>query len=174
MTFPAPPPSPEWATNIPSRRGKSFKMHNSKGTASSALSYHFPNEPVQLLRWNGSGWDVEFEYVLKPNCDRCDKPHASHGRRVSERGVGPQWQREVICQACEMDEEVDRYLKAEYHVYLPSTYGHRAEAFKRAQTIPGFTEKWNVLVERKAEADAQKARDAKLIKGAGRSGPYKG
>lgn len=163
MNFPA-PPTPEWATVVPSRRGKAFKMHGNKGQASSALSYHFPDDDVQLLHWDGTEWQVEFEYTRRDTCDRCGHNHFGYERRVSERGKGPQWQREVICRACELEETVDRYLGGGYYG-IPYVYRDGDVIFARAKTIPGFIDKWNLLVEKNAEQKAEQARQARIKKG---------
>jgi hypothetical protein len=65
-------PRPEWATQIPGRRGGAFKVHASLGLAQAALSYAGWGPHLRggkLLRWVAEQWVTELDVVRGTHVD---------------------------------------------------------------------------------------------------------
>ncbi len=74
MTEHKPPPRPEWASEVPGRTGRAFKVHNTFGQLKQAIAWrrnyeykhgeprrYYLNEPVKVWRWLNDEWVLVFE-----------------------------------------------------------------------------------------------------------------
>ncbi len=117
------PIKPEWATYIPTRRGKKFKIHNGRGQAVNALNYLMRHQEGILYRLMNDQWVEVDRLEKKLECDKCG---AKFKTTTLDGGVWPremhivkpEYKNPVVCESCyrdlgggKNDEAVDELLK---------------------------------------------------------------
>lgn len=79
----SPPPAPEWATHIPSRRPE-FKIHNKRSHAINALKVYNPPRTGTIYQWNPETreWDEWFSFERPTECSLCGQPFYPYQRNL--------------------------------------------------------------------------------------------